>query len=727
MLFRNLLRYQLSLPFKRQIKMNITEYISKQVNISNKQVSSTISLINEGATIPFISRYRKEYTGNLNEVQIADIQKEKENYQEIEKRKDSILKKINEQGKLTDELKIKIKNSYNLIELEDIYLPYKTKRKTKGLIAKENGLEPLAKMIMAQNNSDIRGTAQRFRSKEIKTIDDAINGSIDIISEWINESINIRNFLRKLFNNKALLTVKQGKETQNADKYKDYFDWSEPLSRCPSHRFLAIYRGNKEGILKMHALPEEEYAIESIDKRLIKGNNDSSDIVKKSSKNAYKKMLRPSLENERINQAKKIADTQAIKVFSDNLRQLLLAPPLGGQRTLAIDPGYKSGCKVVCLDEKGDLLANTNIYPHKPQEDTKTASKRIVSLIEQYKIDAISIGNGTASRETEFFIKRLKFNRPVRVFIVSEDGASIYSASKVGREEFPEFDITVRGAVSIGRRLMDPLSELVKIDPKSLGIGQYQHEVDQKELKEKLDFVVESVVNQIGVNINTASKYLLQYVSGLNIGNAEKIVKYRLENGLFENRKQLIKVPGIGAKAFEQAAGFLRIPKAQNPLDNSRVHPERYKLVEKMAKDIDVSIEELIGNEKLIRKIKSNNYISTEVGLPTILDILKELGKKGLDPRKVTKILEFDPNIRNISDLSIGMVLPGIVTNVTNFGAFVDVGIKENGLIHVSQMSNEFVDDPNKYVKLHQHLHVKISSLDIDRKRIGLTLKDIEQ
>ncbi len=707
--------------------MNITEYISKHININIKQVSATISLIEEGATIPFISRYRKEYTGNLDEVQISDIKKQKELFQEIEKRKDSILKNINEQGKLTNELKTKIQNSYNSSELEDIYLPYKTKRKTKGLIAKERGLGPLAKMIMSQNNSDIKGTALRFKNKDIKTVDDAINGAIDIISEWINESISIRNFLRNLFDNKAQLTVKQGKETPNSEKYKDYFNWSEPLSRCPSHRFLAIYRGNKEGILKMHALPEEDYAIESVEKRLIKGSSASSDIVKKSSKNAYKKMLRPSLENERINQAKKVADTQAIKVFSNNLRQLLLAPPLGEQRTLAIDPGFKSGCKIVCLDEKGDLLANTNIYPHKPQEDTKTASKRIVSLVEQYKINAISIGNGTASRETEFFIKRLKFNRPVRVFIVSEDGASIYSASKVGREEFPEFDITVRGAVSIGRRLMDPLSELVKIDPKSLGVGQYQHEVDQKELKENLDFVVESVVNQIGVNLNTASKYLLQYVSGLNMGNAEKIVKYRSENGLFKNRKQLLKVPGIGAKAFEQAAGFLRIPKAENPLDNSRVHPERYALVEQMAKSINVSIEDLIGNEEHIKKLKTENYISTEVGLPTILDILKELSKKGLDPRKVTKILEFDPNIRKISDLSIGMVLPGIVTNVTNFGAFVDVGIKENGLIHVSQMANEFVDDPNKYVKLHQHLHVKVSSLDIDRKRIGLTLKDIEQ
>lgn len=705
--------------------MNIIEYISQHLNISSKQVTATNKLLDEGATIPFISRYRKENTGDLDEVQIADIKKQKETFLEIEKRKESILKNIEEQGQLSDELKQKIQISYDSTELEDIYLPYKTKKKTKGQLAKEQGLEPLAKMIMAQNNTDIYSSAERFRKGDIKDSEQAIDGAMNIISEWINESINIRNFLRRLFSKNAQLTVKKGKTTVNADKYKDYFDWSEALERCPSHRFLAIYRGDKEGVLKMHALPEEDYAIESIQKRLVKSNNESGDLVSQSSKNAYKKMLRPSLENERIQIAKQKADTQSIRVFSENLRQLLLAPPLGGQRILAIDPGYKSGCKVVCLDEKGDLLTNTNIYPHKPQEDQKTAAKRISSLVEQYKIDAISIGNGTASRETEFFIKRLSFNRPVRVFMVSEDGASIYSASKVGREEFPEFDVTVRGAVSIGRRLMDPLSELVKIDPKSLGVGQYQHEVDQKELKDKLDFVVESVVNQIGVNLNTASKYLFQYVSGLNLGNAEKIVKYRSENGAFKNRKELLKVPGIGPKAYEQAAGFLRIPKAKNPLDNSRVHPERYKLVEKMAKDIKTSVDELIGNEALIKQIKPENYISSEVGLPTLQDILKELSKKGLDPRKVTKILEFNPDIRKISDLEIGMVLPGIVTNVTNFGAFVDVGIKENGLIHVSEMANEFVDDPNKYVKLHQHLEVKITALDVERKRIGLSLKDL--
>lgn len=707
--------------------MNIIDYISQKLNISTKQVNATSKLLEEGGTIPFISRYRKENTGNLDEVQIADIKKQKDSFLEIEKRKHSILKNIEEQGKLTDSLKQNIQDTYDSNELEDLYLPYKTKRKTKGQIAKDRGLEPFAKMIMSQNNSDIRATAQRFKNKDIKNVDDAIGGAMDIISEWINESINIRNFLRRLFDSSAQLTVKPGKETLNADKYKDYFEWSEALKRCPSHRFLAIYRGDKEGVLKMHALPEEAYAIESVEKRLVKGQSESSEIVKLSSKNAYKKMLRPSLENERIHVAKKLADTQSIKVFSENLRQLLLAPPLGGHRVLAIDPGYKSGCKVVCLDEKGDLLTNTNIYPHKPQEETKTAAKRISSLVEQYNIDVISIGNGTASRETEFFIKRLSFNRPVRVFVVSEDGASIYSASSVGREEFPEFDVTVRGAVSIGRRLMDPLSELVKIDPKSLGVGQYQHEVDQKDLKENLDFVVESVVNLIGVNLNTASKYLLQYVSGLNMGNAEKIVKYRSENGLFENRKQLMKVPGIGAKAFEQAAGFLKIPKAKNPLDNSRVHPERYKLVEKMAKDIQCNLEDLIGNETAIKQIKADQYISKDVGLLTIQDILKELSKKGIDPRQVTKILEFDENIRKISDLEEGMILPGIVTNVTNFGAFVDVGIKENGLIHVSQMANEFVDDPNKYVKLHQHLHVKVASVDVERKRIQLSLKDVEQ
>ena len=707
--------------------MTLIEYISKQLNISSKQVTATVKLLDEGATIPFISRYRKEWTGDLDELEIADIKKQKETFLEIEKRKESIIKNIDEQGKLNEDLRKQIENSYNTTELEDLYLPYKTKRKTKGDKAKEQGLEPLAKMIMSQSNSDIYFTAERFVKNDIEDADEAVSGAIDIISEWINENLSLRNRLRSIFERNAQLTVKKGKETENSDKYKDYFDWSEPLSRCPSHRFLAIYRGDKEGVLKMHALPDEDYAIEIVEKRFVKGNNESSEIVAKASKNAYKKQIRPSLENERISEAKKKADAQAIKVFAENLRQLLLAPPLGGQRILAIDPGYRTGCKVVCLDEKGDLLTNTTIYPHKPQEDTKIASKRITSLVEQYNINAISIGNGTAGRETEFFIKRLKFNKPVRVFVVSEDGASIYSASKVGREEFPEYDVTVRGSVSIGRRLMDPLSELVKIDPKSLGVGQYQHEVDQKELKENLDFVVESVVNQIGVNLNTASKYLLQYVSGLNMGNAEKIVNYRSENGLFDNRKQLMKVPGIGAKAFEQSAGFLRIPEAKNPLDNSRVHPEQYKLVERMAKDLNSKVADLIGNEDLILQIQVDKYISDKVGLPTIKDILKELSKKGIDPRKASKVLEFDPNIRKITDLNEGMILPGIVTNVTNFGAFVDIGIKENGLIHVSQMANEYVDDPNKYVKLHQHLHVKVASVDVERKRIQLSLKDVEQ
>lgn len=715
--------------FVKNIVSNMTliEFIYKQLNIPSKQIENTVELLDQGATIPFISRYRKERTGNLDEVQVADIKKQKETFVEIEKRKETILKSIEEQGQLTDELKKKIQNSYDSTELEDIYLPYKTKRKTKGMMAKEKGLEPLAKMIVSQNTSDIYGAAKRFLNKDIKAIEEAINGAIDIISEWINENIIIRNSLRQLFNRDAQLLVKAGKTTDNGDKYKAFFDWSESLNKCPSHRFLAIYRGDKEGILKMHALPDEDFAIQNIERRMVKSKNESGALVAQSVKNAYKKLLRPSLENERINEAKKKADQQAIQVFSQNLRQLLMAPPLGGHRTLAIDPGFRTGCKVVCLDEKGDLLTNTTIYPHKPQEESSMSAKRITSLVEQYAIDAISIGNGTAGRETEFFIKRLAFNRPVRVFVVSEDGASIYSASKVGREEFPDYDITVRGAVSIGRRLMDPLSELVKIDPKSLGVGQYQHEVDQKELKEQLDFVVESVVNQIGVNLNTASQYLLQYVSGLNMNTAEKIVKYRSENGLFENRKQLMSVPGLGPKAFEQAAGFLKIPKAKNPLDNSRVHPERYTLVEKMAKDLETNLVDLIGNETLIQNIDANNYISDEVGLPTIQDILKELSKKRLDPRKATKVLEFDPSIRKIEDLHEGMILPGIVTNVTNFGAFVDIGIKENGLIHVSQMANKFVDNPHEYVKLHQHLHVKVDSVDVERKRIQLSLKNIEQ
>jgi uncharacterized protein len=706
--------------------MNIQNYISNLLNISTTQVANTLSLFEEGGTIPFISRYRKERTGNLDEVAIADIQKHRDAFVNIEKRKESILSNIEEQGALSESLKSKIESSYDLIELEDLYLPYKSKRKIKATVAKENGLEPLAKMIMSQNNGDVIATAERFVRKDVKDAKSAISGAIDIISEWINENLSTRNHLRRQFERQAILSTKQGKEEDEGGKYKDYYDWAEPLYKCSSHRFLAIYRGNKEGVLKMHALPEEDRVLDGMNQYYVKNNNEASGVVEDAVKNAYRKLLRPSLENERIQEAKGKADKQAIQVFKENLRQLLMTPPLGAHRTMGIDPGYRTGCKVVALDEKGDLLNNTTIYPHKPQEESKVAAKRITSLVEQYQIDTIAIGNGTASRETEFFIKRLKFNRPVRVFVVSEDGASIYSASKVGREEFPEYDVTVRGAVSIGRRLMDPLSELVKIDPQSLGVGQYQHEVDQKELKESLDFVVESVVNLIGVNLNTASRYLLQYVAGLNMGTAEKIVKYREEHGLFSQRKDLLKVPGIGPKAFEQAAGFLRIPKAKNPLDNSRVHPEQYKLVESMAKALKVSLEDLIGNEPLINQIKPEDFVNDKIGLLSINDILQELKKKGLDPRKATKVLEFDPNIRKIDDLKEGMILPGIVTNITNFGAFVDIGIKENGLIHVSQMANTFVDNPHEYVKLHQHLLVKIASVDAERKRIQLSLKDLD-
>ena len=703
--------------------ITLNSYITQALNLREQQVNNVLQLFEEGATIPFISRYRKERTQNLDEVEILNIQKKQEEYLNIEKRKKTILSSIAEQNKLSDNLEDKINNTFSLSDLEDIYLPYKQKRKTKGLIAKEKGLEPLAKIIMSQNTNSISPIAKKFLSSQIETIDQAIEGASDIIAEWINENIFIRNTLRRLFQKEAILTTKLSKKEN--DKYQDYINWSEPLNKVPSHRFLAIYRADKEGILKLHALPEEEKALNSINKKILRNNLNLVEELTNASKNAYKRLLRPSIETELINQAKKKADQEAINVFSENLRQLLLSAPLGNKRILAIDPGFRTGCKVVCLDEKGDLQNNTTIYPHKPQEERKIAAKRIVSLAEQYKIEAIAIGNGTAGRETEHFIRNLRFNQEIKIFIVSEDGASIYSASTVGRKEFPEYDVTVRGAVSIGRRLMDPLAELVKIDPKSLGIGQYQHEVDQSELKENLDFVVSSVVNQVGVNLNTASEYLLQYVSGLGFSSAQKIVAYRKENGLFNSRKELLKVSGIGAKAFEQAAGFLRIPNAENPLDDSAVHPEAYAVVEQMAKKLGFVVKDLIANESLINKIDLQNYVTEEIGLLSLEDIIKELKKKGVDPRKSVKVLEFDKSLRTIEDVKEGMIVPGIVTNITNFGAFVDIGIKENGLIHISQMANEYVSNPQKYVKLHQHLQVRIFSVDIARKRIQLSLQNI--
>ncbi len=703
--------------------MDIQTYISQHTGFSTKSIINTIKLLEEGATIPFISRYRKELTGNLNEVEIADIQKNAQVFANILQRKAHILKTIAEQNKLDDDLRTSIEQSYNLTDLEDLFLPYKSSRKTKADTARENGLEPLAKMIMAQNSEDVEGMAKRFRSEHIKTNAEAISGAMDIVMQWINENTSTRNRLRQVFNRSAVLTSKLGKNEN--EKYQNYKDWAEPLKKCSSHRFLAMYRADKEGALKIHALPEEDEALRMMERYYIKGRGASSEIVRKAMVDAYRKLLRPSLENELLQQAKEKADKQAIQVFQENLRQLLMAPPLGAQRTLGIDPGYRTGCKVVALDQHGHLLANSTIYPHKPKEEKKIAYKRIASMVEQYQIDAIAIGNGTAGRETEFFIKKIKFNRPVRVFVVSEDGASIYSASKIGRAEFPDYDVTVRGAVSIARRLMDPLSELVKIEPKSLGVGQYQHEVNQKQLQESLNFVVESVVNAIGVNLNTASPYLLQYVSGLNLNTAQKIVDYRTQNGAFLQREDLLKVSGIGEKTYEQAIGFLRIPKAKNPLDNSRVHPEHYPIVEQMAKGLQVKKEELIGNEALISKIDIEQYITPNTGIYTLNDIVSELKKKGLDPRKATKVLEFDEHIRTINDLKEGMVLPGIVTNITNFGAFVDVGIKENGLIHISEMADEFVDNPNEHVKLHQHLKVRVASVDAERKRIQLSLKGI--
>jgi len=702
--------------------MTISSFIAQSLNLSIKSVESTLRLLDEGGTVPFISRYRKEQTGNLDEVQIAQIQKLSAQFKELEKRKQTIIDAITEQGALTEALQQKIDACYDANELEDLYLPYKVKRKTKATIAKERGLEPLAKMIMAQNDGNPVQWASRFVNKEVPDSDQALEGAQDILAEWISEHASLRNRLRQLFVRNAVLKVKKGKTPDTEGKYQDYTDWSEPLHRCPSHRFLAIYRASGEGILSMHATPDDEEALGMVKRQFVKGRNMASGLVEEAGNQSYKKLIKPSLENERIGMAKEKADKQAIEVFKDNLRQLLMAPPVGQLRTMGIDPGYRTGCKVVCIDEKGDLLANTTIFPHPPQSDFALSSKRITSLAEQYKIEAIAIGNGTASRETELFIKKLTFHKPLQVFMVSEDGASVYSASKVGREEFPDYDVTVRGAVSIARRLTDPLSELVKIDPKSLGVGQYQHEVDQKELKEGLDFTVVSVVNQIGVNLNSSSPYLLQYVAGLNASSAKKICDYRTETGMFTSRDSIKKVPGIGPKTYEQAAGFLMVPQSANPLDHSRVHPERYKLIEKMAKSMGLTTQELIGNTDAIAQIEIDRFIDENTGKETLNDIVKELRKKGLDPRQNVKMFEFDPSIRKFEDVKVGMILPGMVTNVTNFGAFVDIGIKENGLLHLSQMAERFIENPGEIVKLHQTMQVRIHGIDAERRRIQLSI-----
>jgi len=706
--------------------MTHIQFIQNQTNIAPKSIEATIKLLSEDCTIPFISRYRKDQTGNLDEVQIEAISKLNKQFDEIIKRKESILKSIEEQNALSPELKAKIENSFDLQELEDFYLPYKKKKKTKADVARENGLEPLAKIIMSQKNDDIEFLASKYLNANVKNEDEALQGARDIIAEWINENIFIRKNLRRLFQRKAEITtkvVKTKKDDEAAQKFSQYFDWAEPIAKAPSHRLLAMLRAEAEGFVKLNVAIEKEEALDFIEENIIKNkNSDATEHLELAIKDSYKRLLEPAISNETLQEAKAKADIKAIDVFSENLRQLLLAPPLGEKRILAIDPGYRTGCKVVCLDEKGDLLNNETIYPHAPQNDTAMAMKKIRSMVNAYNIEAISIGNGTASRETEFFIKKIAFDKPVQVFVVSEAGASVYSASKIAREEFANYDVTVRGSVSIGRRLSDPLAELVKIDPKSIGVGQYQHDVDQTKLQSALDSTVMSCVNSVGININTASKSLLSYVSGIGEKMAENIVAYRSENGPFEDRKQLKKVPRLGEKAYQQAAAFIRIRDGKNPLDNSAVHPEAYPIVEKMAKDLGIKTTELIANKEKIAQIKPENYITAEIGILTLKDILKELEKPGLDPRKAAKIFEFDPNVRSISNLRTGMILPGIVNNITAFGCFVDLGIKESGLVHISQLKEGYVSDVNEVVKMHQHVQVKVVEVDEARKRIQLTM-----
>ncbi len=708
--------------------MTTIQFIQNHTNIAVKSIEATIQLLSEDCTIPFISRYRKDQTGNLDEVQIEIISKLNKQFIEIVKRKESVLKSIEEQNALTPELKSKIDSSFDLQEIEDFYLPYKKKKKTKADTARENGLEPLAKIIMSQKNEDIEFLASKYLNEKVTNEDEALQGARDIIAEWINENIFIRKSLRRTFQRKAEITtkvVKTKKDDEGAQKFNQYFDWSENITKAPSHRLLAMLRAEAEGFIKLNVgLNDDDKSevVRFMEDNLIKTNNESAEQIEKAIKDSYKRLLEPAISNETLQEAKTKADIKAIDVFAENLRQLLLAPPLGEKRILAIDPGYRSGCKLVCLDEKGDLLNNETVYPHAPQNDSAMAMKKIRSMVNAYNIEAISIGNGTASRETEFFIKKIAFDKPVQVFVVSEAGASVYSASKIARDEFPNYDVTVRGSVSIGRRLSDPLAELVKIDPKSIGVGQYQHDVDQNKLKEQLDAVVMSCVNAVGINVNTASKSLLSYVSGIGEKMAENIVAYRSENGPFEDRKQLKKVPRLGEKAYQQAAAFIRIKEGKNPLDNSAVHPEAYAIVEKMAKDLGVKTNELVANKEKITQISPEKYITSEIGILTLKDVLKELEKPGLDPRKAAKVFEFDPNVRTIKDLKTGMILPGIVNNITAFGCFVDIGTKESGLVHISQLKAGFVSDVNEVVKLHQHVQVKVVEVDEARKRIQLTM-----
>ena len=700
-------------------------FIKNQTQLTERAIEHTLELLSEGCTIPFIARYRKDKTGNLDEVAIERIAKAQNEYDNICKRKETILSSIEEQGKLTDELRQRIETSFELNELEDLYLPYKKRRKTKGDVAKENGLEPLAKQIMAQRPADLSLLASRYLSDKVATEAEALQGASDIIAEWINENMFIRRTLRKVFQRKALIVteVAKGKsDEEEAQKYSQYFDWNEPLAKAPSHRVLAMLRAEKEGFIKMKVQVDTEETLPFIEKNIIKSSGEIAEFLQKTIKDSYKRLLEPSIANETLQEAKDKADSKAIAVFSENLSQLLLAAPLGEKRILAIDPGYRTGCKVVCLDEKGDLLHHDVIYPHAPQQDTATATKKLRTMVAQYKIEAISIGNGTASRETEAFVKSVAFPQSIEIFVVSEAGASVYSASKIAREEFPNEDVTVRGAVSIGRRLSDPLAELVKIDPKSIGVGQYQHDVNQTLLKEELDTTVMRCVNKVGVNLNTASKSLLSYVSGIGDKMAENIVAYRSANGAFNKREALKKVPRLGDKVYQQAVAFLRIKEGDNPLDNSAVHPEAYPIVHKMAKDLGLPTEKLIGNKEAIATIDIQKYITDEVGILYLKDVLKELEKPGLDPRQAAKAFAFDPNVKTFDDVRVGMVLPGIVNNITAFGCFVDIGLKESGLVHISQLKDGYVSDVNEVVKLHQQVEVKVTEVDEARHRISLSM-----
>lgn len=706
-----------------------SQMIAAELKLPAHRIANTLKLLQGGATIPFISRYRKEATGGLDEVQIGDIQTRYEKLCELSKRKETVLSTIEEQGKLTPELKARISACWNATELEDIYLPFKPKRKTRAEAARAKGLEPLALLLMMQKENNLAAKVRSFVKGEVKDEEDALKGARDILAEQISEDERSRNLMRNQFQRQALIQSKvvKGKEAEEASaKYRDYFDFCEPLKKCSSHRLLALRRGESEGVLKVTIFPEDEdMCNERLQRLFVRANNECAHQVEEALTDAYKRLLKPAIETEFAALSKEKADEEAIRVFAENLRQLLLAPPLGQKRVMGIDPGFRTGCKVVCLDAQGTLLHNEAIYPHPPKSEYAQAARKIVKLVEQYKIEAIAIGNGTASRETEQFVTSQRYDREVQVFVVSEDGASIYSASKTAREEFPDYDVTVRGAVSIGRRLMDPLAELVKIDAKSIGVGQYQHDVDQTKLKASLDQTVESCVNLVGVNVNTASKHLLTYVSGLGPTLAQNIVDYRTENGPFESRRQLLKVPRMGAKAYEQCAGFLRIPQAKNPLDNSAVHPESYPIVEQMAKDLNCTVADLIKDKELRSKIDLKKYVTDTVGLPTLTDILQELDKPGRDPRQKIQVFEFDKNVRTLDDLQEGMELPGIVTNITNFGCFVDIGIKENGLVHVSQLADRFVSNPADVVRIHQHVRVKVMSIDHERKRIQLTMKGL--